>query len=457
MTAALARLLPKSLFLRLLLIWLAGMAIVLGISIWLFSAERERIGQASHLDNLVQDIVNTLETLDAMPPGKRPGWLREAHLRRYHLTLGGRPPQEREMGAPEHLPPLIEHIRQALAPRPVLSHGSFINNRRFRHYLYTELTDGQPIQLQVSEPSRRPPPSIPPSQWLPPLAALLLGATLLFWLALRLTIQPLARFIRATRLLGDDPEHAEVPPLTPYAPDELRRATAAFQHLQERIRAHLAERTRILGAISHDLQTPVTRMRLRAELIDDDALRERLQSDLNDMQTLIEEGLAYARSLNLAHQREAARPIDLDGLLAVLCDDATDMGWHVTPPPARSHATIFGHPDLLRRALWNLVSNGIKFGQRVHLEVTPAPAGHITLTVRDEGPGLPEDQLEKVFEPFYRLESSRNRDTGGTGLGLAITRNLLATQHGTVTLHNAPAPQHGLIARITLPRHQPAG
>ena len=194
-------------------------------------------------------------------------------------------------------------------------------------------------------------------------------------------------------------------------------------------------------------------MRLRAELIDDDELRERLQTDLSDMQTLIEEGLMYARSLNLAHRRDAARPIDLDALLAVLCDDASDMGWQVTPPPAPSHATIFGHDDLLLRALWNLVSNGIKFGQRVHLNVT-ADARQVTIEVRDEGPGLPEEQLEKVFEPFYRLEGSRNRSTGGTGLGLAITRNLLATQHGAVTLANAP--EGGLTARITLPRHTPA-
>lgn len=448
----LARLLPQSLFVRLLLIWLAGMAIVLGISVWLFDAERERIGQVSHLDNLVQDVAGTLETLDAMPAPNRADWLRATHLRRYHIRLDEAPPAQADARlAPP--PPLMERLHEVLQARPLRSLGAIIHNRHARHFLYTELRDGQPVTLEIHTPSRRPPPPVPASQWLLPLGALLAGATLLFWLALRLTIQPLARFIHATRLLGDDPEHAPPPPLSRHAPKEVCQASAAFAHLQERIRAHLDERTRILGAISHDLQTPVTRMRLRAELIDDDELRERLQADLSDMQTLIEEGLAYARSLNLAHRRDAARPIDLDALLAVLCDDASDMGWQVTPPPAPSHATIFGHDDLLRRALWNLVSNGIKFGQRVHLNVT-ADARQVTIEVRDEGPGLPEEQLEKVFEPFYRLEGSRNRSTGGTGLGLAITRNLLATQHGAVTLANAP--EGGLTARITLPRHTPA-
>ena len=447
-----ARLLPQSLFVRLLLIWLAGMAIVLGISLWLFQVERERIGLSSRLDNLVQEVASTLETLDALPAQNRADWLHATHLRRYHLHLGNLPPQQPDA----HLAPpapLIERLREALQPRPLRPLGSVRQERHASHFLYTELRDGQPVTLEMYTPTRRPPPPAPLSQWLLPLGALLAGATLLFWLALRLTIQPLARFIHATRLLGDDPEHAPPPSLSRLAPKEVQQASAAFAHLQERIRAHLDERTRILGAISHDLQTPVTRMRLRAELIDDDELRERLQADLSDMQTLIEEGLAYARSLNLAHRRDAARAIDLDALLAVLCDDASDMGWQVTPPPTPSHATVFGHEDLLRRALWNLVSNGIKFGQRVHLTVS-ADAQQVIIEVRDEGTGLPEAQLEKVFEPFYRLEGSRNRDTGGTGLGLAITRNLLATQHGTVTLANAPAG--GLAARITLPRHTPA-
>ena len=449
----LARLLPQSLFARLLLIWLAGMAIVLGISLWLFDVERERIGQTSRLDNLVQEVVGTLETLDALPAPNRAEWLRATHLRRYHIRLGQAPlpPQADTRIAPP--PVLTERLREALHARPLRPLATVLHERHARHLLYTELHDGSPITLEMYSPTRRPPPPAPLSQWLLPLGALLAGATLLFWLALRLTIQPLARFIHATRLLGDDPEHAPPPPIARHAPKEVRQASAAFAHLQERIRAHLDERTRILGAISHDLQTPVTRMRLRAELIDDDELRERLQADLSDMQTLIEEGLMYARSLNLAHRRDAARPIDLDALLAVLCDDASDMGWQVTPPPAPSHATIFGHDDLLRRALWNLVSNGIKFGQRVHLNGT-ADARQVTIEVRDEGPGLPEEQLEKVFEPFYRLEGSRNRSTGGTGLGLAITRNLLATQHGAVTLANAP--EGGLTARITLPRHTPA-
>jgi protein-histidine pros-kinase len=158
--------------------------------------------------------------------------------------------------------------------------------------------------------------------------------------------------------------------------------------------------------------------------------------------------LTYARSLDDA---TPAQPVDLDRLLEALCDDASDMGWKVALE-GRAGAPLLAQPTALRRALWNLIENGIKFGNEVDIRIA-ARADAFEIRVRDRGPGLPEDQLEKVFEPFYRLEASRNRETGGTGLGLSITRNLLRRQHGEVHLRNHA--EGGLEAIVLLPRsHQ---
>lgn len=214
--------------------------------------------------------------------------------------------------------------------------------------------------------------------------------------------------------------------------------------MQRRVAEHVAERTRILAAISHDLQTPITRLRLRAELVEDAGLRTRIQSDLDAMQALVQEGLAYARSLD---ERSPAQPIEMGPLLQALAEDAHDMGWTVRIG-GEVQARVSGNPSALRRALWNLVENGVKFGEQVEISLARI-AGHCEIRIRDRGPGLSDDELGKVFEPFYRAEASRNRETGGTGLGLAITRNLLHAQGGEVALHNHP--EGGLEAVVRLP------
>jgi protein-histidine pros-kinase len=166
------------------------------------------------------------------------------------------------------------------------------------------------------------------------------------------------------------------------------------------------------------------------------------------MQALVKEGLAYARSLD---ERQPAQPIDLDGLLSALRADAQDMGWQVAVSGTAQHV-FSGQPTALRRALWNLIENGVKFGERVDVRLDEDPNG-FRIRIRDHGAGLAEAELEKVFEPFYRTESSRSRETGGTGLGLAIARNLLRAQRGEVKLGNHP--DGGLEATVWLPMHAP--
>jgi len=308
-----------------------------------------------------------------------------------------------------------------------------------------QLRDGGHVQVRLPNIPPAPPLHTPqPGRLFAALAALVVGVGLLTWLAVRLATRPLSRMAAAARALGEDPARA---PMDTRGPTEVAQAATAFNQMQQRIAEHVTERTRILAAISHDLQTPITRLRLRAEMVDDEALRSRIQSDLDAMQGLVREGLAYARSLD---ERAPAQAVELLPLLHALAEDARDMGWTVTVPDSPC-VRVEANPSALRRALWNLIENGIKFGGTVDIALTRHPSGasaRVAIAIRDHGPGLPEAELEKVFEAFYRTEASRNRETGGTGLGLAITRNLLQGQGGEVSLHNHP--DGGLVATVAL-------
>lgn len=436
------RLWPRSLFARLMWVWLFGILLVLAVSIGIFVKERER----AIFEGIAQEIASNADILDSLSPDERQRSL-EQHGRG-RLRLGLRLPRHAQPLTGDHH--LLSVLLEAMPERqPTLyARTSEDETPQARQYaplvVGVKLTDG--TQLTARLPGR--PPSIftHASQYTPVLAsallALLVGIGILTWICVRIATRPLLKLSDAAHALGEDPER---PPLEVSGPIEVIRATEAFNHMQQRIAAHMHERTRILAAISHDLQTPITRLRLRAEAVDDDTLKTRIQSDLDAMQSLIREGLDYARSMEVS---APPQPIDLNGLLAALCGDATDMGWNVTVT-GQASVPFTGHSVALRRAIWNLIENGIKFGQIVDIALDESPEA-FRILVRDHGPGLPPEEIERVFEPFYRTESSRNRETGGTGLGLAITRNLLHVQHGGVSLANHP--EGGLAATVTLPR-----
>lgn len=227
-------------------------------------------------------------------------------------------------------------------------------------------------------------------------------------------------------------------------PIELQQAVRTFNRMREHLRSYIEERTRILAAITHDLKTPLTRVRLRLEQCEDERLRARLAEDVAAMQMLVNEGLVLARSLDSG---QPLQRIDLGALLQSLCDDAADAGWEVRFEGPYG-ALIAGRPEALQRSLLNLIDNAVKYGREA--EVTLERSGeNWQVLVRDRGPGIPEWHLDDVMQPFFRLETSRSRDTGGTGLGLPIAANLLAAQGGTLSLHNRP--DGGLEARVRLP------
>lgn len=276
-------------------------------------------------------------------------------------------------------------------------------------------------------------------------------------MAARRVGRPLQRLTEAAERLG---RGEEVELLPESGADDVRRTTEAFNRMQSRIRRFVEDRTRMMAAISHDLRTPITSLRLRAEFIEETEMRERIIATLDEMQAMTEGALAFAREEATA---EPTRMTELDALIESLCDDLTEMGWDVTCADVKGEGGAEGggrvpwrgRPDGLRRALRNLIENAVRYGERarVRLEVS---AEWLEIVVEDDGPGIPVADQERVFGPFVRLESSRNRATGGVGLGLAIARSIARSHGGDVVLANRDgagvAAVAGLRAVIRLPR-----
>lgn len=289
----------------------------------------------------------------------------------------------------------------------------------------------------------------PPRGWIDPWQARLLMAlgitalllTPVVWLMARRLTRPIRAFAQAAERLGADPE-AE--PLTPSGPTEVRTAIAAFNDMQAAIRQHMRQRTQTIAAIAHDLRTPLTRLRFRAEQAPD-ALRDRMAGDVEEMDALIGQALAFARGETRAERRD---PLDLSALAADCVSGFGETGADITFEGGNDALPVEGDPAGLRRAVSNLIDNGLKFAGSARVAAFRLGDAAV-ITVSDAGPGLAEDELETVFEPFYRGERSRSRQTGGAGLGLAVARQAARAAGGEVTLSNRAGG--GLEARLTLP------
>lgn len=256
--------------------------------------------------------------------------------------------------------------------------------------------------------------------------------------AVRLAIRPLTQLAGAAQSLG---KNLDTPPLPESGPSEVRRASSAFNAMQRAIQAHVNERTQILASISHDLKTPLTRLRLRLGTLPESDQRIRLETDIDAMNLLIQEGLDYAHSSQL---REPLVPVDINALLETLVERYTDIGLSVQLE-GRVSTPVRCAPRALKRAVQNLVDNAVKYGERARIQLQQDDHA-LHIRIEDDGPGVPTELLSKILEPFFRTEASRNRDTGGTGLGLAIAHNLLRAQGAQLSLSNRP-PQ-GLVVTV---------
>jgi signal transduction histidine kinase len=457
--------LPRSLFGRLVLVLLAGLAAAQLASVVLNWSERDRLLYRAGGMQLAQRIADVSRLLDSMSPAER-----------------------RRVVAVFNAPPLAISLERPVL-EPATAEGDF-QLTMFSSVLRYALGDGlqaSVARLPGASPAAQQAPAMPmmhpgmgagmrglgpgsadfvvqvalrdgtrvtfdsflsPQDEDVPLRVaatlvILVGAVLAASLvAVRWVTRPLSTLATAAEKLGEDINRA---PLAVTGPTEVRRAARAFNNMQSRLARFINDRTRILAAMSHDLKTPLTRLRLRTEMIEDPELAAKFGKDVDEMESMITQTLDFMRDAAAA---EPAQPVNVMGLLESLQQDYHDAGQGFEIRGGLSQP-VSGRPRALRRCLSNLLDNAIRYGRRASIEVEER-AREIAIRVLDEGPGIPEAELERAFEPFVRGESSRSRETGGTGLGLGIARNIARAHGGDVTLGNRPGG--GLEATLTLPR-----
>jgi signal transduction histidine kinase len=428
-----ARLWPDSLFRRLAIILFAGLLAAHLLSFGLVALNVFGPSNEQSSDYFMKSVVTEVAILDRVKPEERPAWLDRFAKPAYRYVLKG--------GGEAHEPLKPQGKAFLAALKAELGAGHEVDNvyldppDRSKRGMLIHLKDGSPVTIEYRAPMRV------SSPWLPAALAVQLCFLALFtWIAVKLATRPLARLERVANSLGSDLRAA---PLPEDGPKEVARTATAFNAMQRRIAEQAVERIHILAGISRRLQTPITRMRLRADFLGDRDAREKLQGDLEEMQTLVKEGLALARGRDEIGKQRCQT--DLHALIDSIVCDYSDAGEYLRFSGERG-VTILTHPQALRRIMINLIDNGLKFGGDVEVAFDVQRPNGVTITVSDRGPGIPDEHLKSVFLPFYRVESSRNRETGGTGLGLAIAQQLVSALRGTLTLANRDGG--GLQARL---------
>ncbi len=308
---------------------------------------------------------------------------------------------------------------------------------RFPLLITARVSDDQWMNIAMQA---RPPLRLvgPPAWFSFSVAAVLISIIVIF--AMRRITKPLRQLSDASARLG---RGETVPPIVEAGPADVREAIRAFNDMQEKQRRFVDDRTRMLAAISHDLRTPMTSLRLRAEMIDDPDTRDKMIATLDEMQRMTEATLAFARDDALD---EATRPTDIGAMLEAIADDLGALG-HEVAVETSDRVVYPCRPSALRRALGNLIENAATYGERARVSLHDGDG--LVIEIDDDGPGIPGDQQASVFEPFVRLENSRNRETGGVGLGLAITRDIVLAHGGDIELANRD--EGGLRVRVLLP------
>jgi signal transduction histidine kinase len=459
---------PRSLFGRLVLVLAAGLAAAALATAWINRSERGELLYRAGGMQLAQRIADISRLLDSLP----------AEERRRVAAIFSAPPLAVSLGGPPLEPPadpeedfqlamfkrvlgfaLGEGLQARVArapgarvpaartpgPVPPMMHGQMGPGMRGLgpggafFVVQVALRDGTRVNF---DSFLSPQDADVPLRLAATLVILLGTVVALSALAVRWVTKPLSTLATAAEKLGEDINRA---PLPVAGPAEVRRAAKAFNTMQSRLARFIGDRTRIVAAMSHDLKTPLTRLRLRTETLEDEALQAKFARDIDEMESMIAQTLDFMRD---AASAEPAQPVNVMSLLESLQADYQDAG-QAFEIKGRVAQPLAGKPRALRRCLSNLLDNAFRYGQRPSVEVDDG-ARELTLRVLDEGPGIPQAELERAFEPFYRGEASRSRETGGTGLGLGIARNIARAHGGELTLSNRAGG--GLEATLTLPR-----
>ncbi|MDE2167670.1 MAG: HAMP domain-containing protein [Alphaproteobacteria bacterium] len=458
-----SRLVPKSLFAQTLLILLVGLIVSYLVGTWIYAGDRQAAVREVGGLAAAQRVANLTQLIAETAPDARQHVVGELSDPTFRVALAESPPafakaEERTAATDvikgflaQQLPAGMAHeVRVAVTgilgppffmmadhPMPVgmMMHAA----TQWRGLqVAVELADGSWLSFTTALPDAGPAFSW---QFIVSIAVMALIVFAVSAWAVRRVTAPLGVLAQASERLGRD---MNAPALPEIGTAEMRQASRSFNQMQERIQRLVENRTRLLAAISHDLRTPLTLLRLRAENVESAEDREKILATIADMDAMIGATLAFAKDEAAAEPRQRA---DLGALLASIADDMADAGLPVGLESCEA-VIIECQPGALKRALTNLLDNAVKYGKKAHaaLRVTPA---RVEITIDDEGPGIPEEDLTRVFQPFYRVETSRSRETGGIGLGLAIALSIVQAHGGELKLANRR--EGGLRATVTLP------
>ena len=456
------RLLPRSLIGQIALVMAVALLVAQAINFTLVLSERQRVNRAQIEGPAIGRFVFFVQRIAPLAPGEREALLPRSHHRRSRFSLDN----ESAIAPGASDPQLVERLRDAASSQGVaLRDARALSTddvpvprelsrrmgpddldrmeRRMRRLrmlvLSAQLQDGSWVNARVI--ARRPDPWI----MVRPLAATLLTYLLILgamvWVAARIA-RPLRDLTQAAEQFQG---RGEVPHVTPSGPADLARAINAFNAMGQRVSAMLDEKDRMLGAIGHDLRTPLASLRIRAESVEPEEEGQRMVATIEEMTAMLDDTLALARS---GRAVEPPRPVDLAALADAVVEEFVALG-HEVEMEGSERLIARVQPNLLRRAIRNLIENAVKYAGAAGVAVTAA-GERIAIEVRDRGPGIDPGELDRVQEAFYRVEPSRSRETGGTGLGLTLARAAALAHGGTLELENREGG--GLVARLLLPR-----
>ncbi len=446
----LKRLIPDTLAGRTIVILLFGLGLFHLWSIWIYQLGIENLLGTTREEQLAERLVSVKRVVAALPDTEREHTAHalstatmEIHWSTRSLVNPAPAESHRITLVRQRLRELVpdiadDHVRLAFADEG--APGERADDDAYHHLLLAsvQLPDGSWLNFSVSMLRLA---SAPDHSVLGSLTAMALGILLVSVFLVRSVTAPLRALSTAADRIGIDAASPELPQA---GPREVRLAATAFNRMQTRIKRLIDDRTQTLAAVSHDLKTPITRLRLRAHFVGDDDLRQTIEKDLDEMESMIQSTLDFLRG---DASGEEIKTVDIGTILETVCDHLVDSG-HDVVLRANTHAPLPCRPLAIKRAFSNLVENAVKYGQRARVSLAKR-ADELIVTIDDDGPGIPTAELDRVFDPFYRLETSRSRETGGTGLGLTVARSTIRAHGGDIRL----ASRHGggLSVTVTLP------
>lgn len=445
------RFIPQTMLGRTLAIVIGGILLVQILGGILHYREWQEFSENAERTKLIERMATYVQWMNAASPLQREFLLRTKRLYKMRAWQSSQPSIEEannwfgvESFVRNRLADTLGDVDKArirveeIPPRPPHHHQGDKRRWRPRLLVAVQLDDGAWLNMQLPSIGLDERPFFP---FIGPLTIMTLIVALFAVLIMRTANKPLARMAKAAERLGRD---VNAPPMNEDGPREVREAAHAFNDMQTRLRRFVQDRTHMLAAISHDLRTPITRMKLRAEFVEDEEQRDKMLADLDEMESMIAATLSFARD-DVAN--EAVSDLDLAALVESLCEDMGEGEGNVTYHGPEELA-YKGRPVGLKRAVSNLIGNALKYAGECEVHLS-SKEGQIILSVLDTGPGIPEEELDDAFRPFRRVETSRNKETGGVGLGLAVVRSVAHAHGGTAELFNRT--EGGLEAKLVLP------